>query len=259
MRIIAIFNQKGGVAKTTTTINLGAALAAKNKKVLIIDIDPQSNGSTGLGFSKSELLKMATAYDCMQNEIPIKDVIVSTKYNNIYLVPSNKKTANSEQTLTSVVGREKLLKYSIDMCKDELDFDYILIDFPPSLGIMTINGLVAANEIIIPVECEGPDALDGINDLLNTIHLVKVKAELNPELEIKGALLTKYMPTNLAKEIYSELKNYFGDRVFENVIRKCVAVGNAKKEHVPVIYFDSKCTSSEDYLAFAEEVMGSEA
>lgn len=258
MRRIAIFNQKGGVAKTTTTINLGAALAVMDKKILIVDIDPQGNASTGLGFNKKDLLEMNTVYDCMLNELPITDAIVETQFENIYLVPSNKKINNVEHAFDEVIGREMLLRNSIDMCIDQLDFDFILIDFPPSLGIMSVNGLVAVNEIIVPVECEGVDSLEGINDLMNTIKLVKDKAKLNPNLAISGALLTKYMQTNLAGEIYAELKNYFGDKVFENVIRKNVSIGNSKKAGKPVIYFDRKCTSSEDYLALAQEVIDNE-
>lgn len=258
MRKIAIFNQKGGVAKTTTTINLAAALAVMEKKLLVIDIDSQSNASTGLGFKKQDLINMNTVYDCMLSELPLTDAIVETNFENIYLVPANKKISNVEQSLNDVIGREMLLKNSIDMCLDKLDYDFILIDFPPSLGLMTVNGLVAADEIIIPVECEGVDALDGINDLMNTVRLVRDKAKLNPNLTITGALLTKYLPTNLANEIYSELKNYFGDKVFENVIRKNVAVGNSKKVGKPVIYYDRKSTSSEDYLAFAKEVLNNE-
>lgn len=251
MRKIAIFNQKGGVAKTTTTINLGAALARLDKKVLIIDLDAQANASTYLGFKKDELLKMTTIYECLVDELPLKEAITMSNYEYLDIVPSNKKMSNIEQILTPVPGRETLLKDSIDECISELDYDYILIDFPPALGIVSLNGLVIADDIIIPVE--GAFALEGVNEIVKTIKIIKKK--FNSNLEIMGALLTKYKNTNLASSVYEELNKYFGDKVFKNVIRDNIKIGESQAYGKPVIYYDKKCAGTDDYMSLAEEVL----
>ncbi|HEX9058889.1 MAG TPA: AAA family ATPase [Clostridia bacterium] len=251
MKIISIFNQKGGVAKTTTAVNLGAAFANMGKKTLIVDLDAQANASTYLGFKKDKLLESNSIYECLQEELPLSQAISETEYENLYIVPSNKKMASIEQILTTVPGRETLLKESIQSCENELDFDYILLDFPPALGIVSLNGLIASKYVIVPVE--GVFALEGVNELLNTIRLVKRK--FNPDLDLMGALLTKYTNTNLSNNVYAELAECFGDKVFKNVIRSNVKIGESQAVAKPILYFDSKSAGSEDYMALAKEVI----
>lgn len=251
MEIISIFNQKGGVAKTTTAVNLGAAFAKMGKKTLIVDLDAQANASTYLGFKKDKLLELNSIYECLQEEMPLSQAIIETDFERLYIVPSNKKMASIEQILTAVPGRETLLKESIQSCIDDLDFDYILLDFPPALGIVSLNGLIASKYVIVPVE--GAFALEGVNELLNTIRLVKRK--FNPDLDIMGALLTKYTNTNLLNNVYAELSECFGDKVFKNVIRSNVKIGESQTVAKPIIHFDSKSAGSEDYMALAKEVI----
>jgi len=252
MKIISIFNQKGGPGKTTTAVNLSAAFAKLEKKTVIVDLDSQANSSTYLGFTKEKLLQMTSVYECLTEELPLCDAITETNYEHLYLVPSNKKMTGIEQILTTVAGRETLLKESIQNCLESLDYDYIILDCPPALGIVSLNALVASSEVIIPVE--GAFALEGVNDLMNTIKLVKRK--FNPDLEIMGALLTKYTQTNLFNGIYSELAEFFGDKVFKNVIRNNVKIGESQTVNKPILYYDSKSAGSEDYMALAKEVIG---
>lgn len=251
MKIVSIFNQKGGPGKTTTAVNLSAAFAKLEKRTVVVDLDSQANSSTYLGFKKEKLLQMPSIYECLTEELPLCDAIAETNYEHLYLVPSNKKMAGIEQILTTVAGRETLLKESIQSCKDSLDYDYIIFDCPPALGIVSLNALVASDEVIIPVE--GAFALEGVNDFMNTIKLVRKK--FNPGLEIMGALLTKYNKTNLSDGIYNELTEFFGDKVFKNVIRNNVKIGESQTVNKPILYYDSKSAGSEDYMALAKEVI----
>lgn len=251
MRVIAVVNQKGGVAKTTTTVNLGACLGNLNKKILIIDLDGQANASTYLGYKKEELNKMNSIYECLMEELPIAQAIVETKFENVHLVPANKKMTDIEQVIATVVGRETLLKESVDSSLSDLNYDFILLDFPPALGVVSLNGLVLAKEFLVPVD--GAFALEGVNALFDTIKIVKKK--FNPELKLLGALLTKYTATNLSQNTYMELSNCFGDKVFKNVIRNNVKIGESQTVGKPIIYFNAKCNSSEDYSSLAKEVL----
>lgn len=249
MRIIDIANQKGGVGKTTTTLNLGASLAKQEYKTVIIDADAQCNLTKGIGFKGDDSIN--TIYECLTAELPLSKAIYETNFENLYIVPSCAKMYEIEQILIDVIGRETLLKESIEMCINELDYDFILIDSPPSLGIVSINCMVAAKEVIIPVE--GAFAYDGLEKLFNNIQ--KVKRRLNPDLEILGALLNRYSATNFSNDLYEQLEKYFGDRVFKNVIRNSVRINESQAKGKPVIYYDSKCTSSEDYLSLVKEVI----
>lgn len=252
MKIVSIFNQKGGPGKTTTAVNLSAAFAKLEKRTVVVDLDAQANASTYLGFKKDKLIQLPGIYECLVEEMPLSDAIVETNYEHLYLVPSSKKMAGIEQILTTVAGREMLLKESIESCMESLDYDYIIFDCPPALGIVSLNALVASNEVIVPVE--GAFALEGVNDLMNTIKLVKKK--FNPDLEIMGALLTKYTQTNLSNAVHTELTEFFGDKVFKNVIRNNVKIGESQTCNKPILYYDSKSAGSEDYMSLAKEVIG---
>jgi chromosome partitioning protein len=253
MKVIAISNQKGGVAKTTATINIGAVMANLGYKVLIIDLDAQGNASHGLGFTKENLNTMTSIFDCIVRDtpLPIKDAIVETEYENLYLVPSNTKMKDAEPLLTTMMGRELLLKESFASCYDELDFDYVLLDFPPALGIVSLNGLIIADEVLIPVN--GNYALEGINDLLETIK--RVKRKFNPSLNICGAFFSMYTISNEIKAILEDLQNYFGDKMFKTYIRKSVKVEEAAGRGKPVVYYAPYCNPSLDYKALTKEVL----
>lgn len=248
-----MFNQKGGVAKTTTTVNLGAALAKLGYKTCVIDLDPQGNTCTHLGFKKEDLQEIKSVYECLTEEMPLCNAIIKTKYENLDLVPVNRKMANVEHELTAFPGCETLLKESIEVCMDKLEYDFIIMDCPPSLGYVPLNALVASKEIIVPIE--GAFALEGLNELMRTIRLVKKR--LNPQLEILGALLTKYVSTtNLSNNLYTELESIFGDKLFKNVIRNNVTIGDSQTAGIPVIYYNPKCAGAEDYISLAKEIVG---
>ncbi|MEK4630492.1 MAG: AAA family ATPase [Solibacillus sp.] len=248
-RIIAIANQKGGVGKTTTSVNLSACLAFLGKKVLIIDIDPQGNASSGLGIRKGDL--ESCVYDVLINDEDIKSVIQQTGVENLYIVPATISLAGAEIELVSTISREVRLKKSLQEVKG--NFDYIIIDCPPSLGLLTINALTAADALIIPVQCEYY-ALEGLSQLLSTVRLVQ--KHLNKELMIDGVLLTMLdARTNLGLQVIDEVKRYFQDKVYRSIIPRNIRLSEAPSHGKPVILYDAKSRGAELYLEFAREVI----
>lgn len=248
-RIIAIANQKGGVGKTTTSVNLSACLAFLGKKVLLIDIDPQGNASSGLGVRKGDL--ESCVYDVLINDEDIKQVIQQTDVENLYIVPTTISLAGAEIELVSTISREVRLKKAVQEIKN--NFDYIIIDCPPSLGLLTINALTASDALIIPVQCEYY-ALEGLSQLLSTVRLVQ--KHLNKELMIDGVLLTMLdARTNLGLQVIDEVKRYFQDRVYRSIIPRNVRLSEAPSHGKPVILYDPKSRGAEIYLEFAREVI----
>ncbi len=248
-RIIAIANQKGGVGKTTTSVNLSACLAFLGKKVLLIDIDPQGNASSGLGVRKGDL--ESCIYDVLINDEDIKEVIQQTKIDNLYVVPATISLAGAEIELVSTISREVRLKKALQEVKER--FDFIIIDCPPSLGLLTINALTAADALIIPVQCEYY-ALEGLSQLLSTVRLVQ--KHLNKSLMIDGVLLTMLdARTNLGIQVIDEVKRYFQDKVYHSIIPRNVRLSEAPSHGKPIIIYDAKSRGAELYLEFAREVI----
>jgi chromosome partitioning protein len=251
-KTIAIANQKGGVGKTTTTVNLGACLAALGKKVLIIDIDPQGNTTSGLGISKADVNNCI--YDVLINDVEPKDTILETKVPNLYALPATIQLAGAEIELVPTISREVRLKKAIATVKKQ--FDYILIDCPPSLGMLTINSLTAADSVLIPIQCEYY-ALEGLSQLLNTIRLVQ--KHLNTSLQIEGVLLTMFdARTNLAIQVVDEVKKYFQQKVYRTVIPRNVRLSEAPSHGEPIILYDPKSKGAEVYSLLAKEVVSYE-
>ena len=249
--IIAIANQKGGVGKTTTTVNLAAALAKSGKKVLLVDIDPQGNSTSGVGIDKRRCEK--TVYDCLINEEKMEDVAIETQYENLFICPSNLDLSGAEIELISIMGRENRLKESLATAKDI--YDFILIDTPPSLGLITINTLTAADSIIIPIQCEFY-ALEGVSQLVETVK--RIKKALNPTLFIQGIVMTMYdARTNLAMQVVDEVKRFFPGKVYKTIIPRNVRVSEAPGFGKPVIYYDEASKGAEAYMELAEELVQS--
>ena len=248
-KIIALANQKGGVGKTTSTINLAASLAALEKKVLIIDADPQANASSGLGVDLRSV--QTSVYEVLTEDIDIIEAIIPTGVTNLDIVPSRIDLVGAELELLNKENREKVLLNSMKSIKDS--YDYILIDCSPSLGLITVNALTCANSVIIPVQAEY-FALEGISKLLNTIKIIKSK--LNPKLEIEGFLLTMYdSRLKLANQVYEELKNHFRDLVFKTVIHRNIRLSEAPSHGVPVLHYDADSKVSVNYIQLAKEVI----
>jgi len=250
MKTICIFNQKGGVGKTTTNINLCSYLAMQGKKVLTIDIDPQGNTTSGLGFDKKKI--NLSIYDLLTSDVSIKDTIKECELvNNLYLVPSTMELAGAEVELINKSNRENILKEKIKEIEGE--FDYIFIDCPPSLGILTINALTAASSVLTPIQCEFY-ALEGVGQLVNTIQLVK--KSLNKKLEIEGVILSMYdNRTKLCNEVVSEVKKYFNDKVYETTIPRNVRLAEAPSFGLPIMLYDDKCKGAEAYEDLANEFL----
>ena len=249
-KAIAIFNQKGGVGKTTTNINLGACLARIGKKVLVVDIDPQGNTTSGIGIRKRTLKN--TIYDVLINEnFNVKEAILSTKTDNLDIIPASVDLAGAEVELVSIEGREKRLKKAIDSIRDE--YDYIFIDCPPSLGILTINSLTAVDSVLIPIQCEFY-ALEGVSQLVSTIDLVK--KSMNPDLYIEGVVLSMFDGrTNLSLQVVQEVKNYFGNAVYNTVIPRNVRLAEAPSYGMPIITYDPTAAGAKAYVAFTKEFL----
>jgi len=248
-RIIAIANQKGGVGKTTTSVNLSACLAYLGKKVLLIDIDPQGNASSGVGVNKGDVNQCI--YDVLIDDVSIKDTILETKVENLHIVPATISLAGAEIELVSTISREVRLKKAIQ--EVEKLYDYVIIDCPPSLGLLTINSLTAADSIIIPVQCEFY-ALEGLSQLLSTIRLVQ--KHLNKNLQIDGVLLTMFdARTNLGIQVIEEVKKYFQDKVYKTIIPRNVRLSEAPSHGEPIIIYDPKSRGAEVYLELAKEVI----
>lgn len=245
-KIISVANQKGGVGKTTTTVNLCTILAKKNKKILLIDADPQGNATSGLGMEKE--VEYST-YDILVNDIEMEDVIQKTTIKNLEICPANMNLAGAEVELVSMMSREQRLKEKIEKVKEK--YEYIFVDCPPSLGLITLNSFTASNSVLIPVQCEY-FALEGLGQLLNTINLVK--KHLNKEIKIEGALLTMYdIRTNLSNQVVKEVKKYFGDRVYKTVIPRNVKLSEAPSYGMPITEYDSRSKGAKSYIKFAKE------
>lgn len=248
-KIIALANQKGGVGKTTTTINLAASLAALEKRVLVVDADPQANASSGLGVDIKVV--ESTIYECLIGNTTAKEAIVHTDVERLDVLPSHINLVGAELEMLNVDNREKLLSGVLKPLKE--DYDYILIDCSPSLGLITVNALTAADSIIIPVQCEY-FALEGISKLLNTIRIIKAK--LNPALEIEGFLLTMYdARLRLANQIYEEVKSHFQDLVFTTVIQRNVKLSESQSYAQPVLLYDASSRGSINHMQLAEELI----
>ena len=247
-RIIAVANQKGGVGKTTTTVNLATLIAKKGKKVLLIDTDPQGNATSGLGITKELDLSV---YDILVGETSFEETVQETAIKNLKVCPSNISLAGAEVELVSMMSREQRLKVKLDEVKEQ--YDYILIDCPPSLGLVTLNAFTASDSVLIPVQCEY-FALEGLGQLLNTVNLVK--KHLNKNLEIEGALLTMYdARTNLSNQVVKEVKKYFEDKVYKTVIPRNVRLSEAPSYGMPISIYDPKSKGAKAYEKFTKELL----
>lgn len=248
-KCIAIANQKGGVGKTTTSVNLSSCLAQLGKKVLLIDTDPQGNATSGVGIERTELDK--SIYDVIINEEKMDDVVVKTEHGKLYICPSSIDLAGAEIELVSADNRETRLKDAVSQIKD--DYDFVIIDCPPSLGLITLNSFVCADSIIIPIQCEYY-ALEGLSQLTNTIRMVK--QQMNKSLDIEGIVLTMYdTRTNLSVQVADEVKKYYGAKLYRSVIPRNVRLSEAPSYGLPINAYDSTSKGCESYLSLAREVI----
>lgn len=248
-KIISFANQKGGVGKTTTCINLAAYIAALGKKVLVVDMDPQGNATSGLGITKNQ--KMLTLYDAIDGDKEITDVVKPTNIQNLEIIPATVDLAGAEVELVGMHGREKIVKNLLKKIKD--NYDYILIDCPPSLGLLTINALTTSNSVVIPIQCEF-FALEGLTQLMNTIKLVK--KHLNDEIDIEGVILTmKDNRSNLIQEVSQEIKRFFGKKVYDTSIPRSIRLAEAPSHGKPIMMYDARSRGGVAYLDLAREFL----
>jgi chromosome partitioning protein len=251
-RVIAIANQKGGVGKTTTAVNLGASLAADGRKVLIADIDPQGNASSGVGINTGSL--ETGMYECLLGGVPIRDIILPTAMEHLFIAPATRDLAGAALELASLENAHAQLRALLEPIRG--DYDYIVIDCPPSLDLLTINGLTACNSVLIPVQCEYY-AMEGLSKLVSTIEMVKER--LNENLQIEGIVFTMYDPrNNLAHQVVNEVKGYFEDKVFETMIPRNIRLSEAPSFGKPCILYDLASRGSQSYIALARELMARE-
>lgn len=246
---MAIVNQKGGVGKSTTAVNLGASIAKLGKSVLLIDIDPQGNATSGIGIDKSNLKN--SIYDVLIEGLPVRESILETKIKNLSILPANIDLAGAEIELVSMMSRESRLEKVINQVEEE--FNYIFIDCPPSLGLLTLNALTAADGILVPIQCEYY-ALEGLGQLMKTIELVR--KNLNPDLDIEGVLLTMYdARTNLSQQVIDEVQNYFSEKVYKTIIPRNVRLSEAPSFGEPIITYDPSSKGAKAYESLAKEVI----
>ena len=247
-KVIVIANQKGGVAKTTTSVNLAASLAEYKQKVLLIDLDPQGNASSGLGVEKNQI--EYSIYDVLVNHVPINKITIKLNQ-NLHIAPAKVELAGAELELVSVISRETRLKNALEEAREQ--YDYLIIDTPPSLGLLTLNALTAADSYLVPIQCEYY-ALEGVSQLLNTINLVQ--KNLNPKLQMEGILMTMYdNRTNLSNQVVDDVKEAFKDKVFKTIIPRNVRLSEAPSFGQAIIDYDRRSKGAETYLALAKEVM----
>lgn len=248
-KIIAFSNQKGGIGKTTSSVNVAASLAVLGKKVLLCDLDPQGNATSGVGISKKG--DIPSIYDVLVDEKKIADVIIKTEFENLWIAPSNISLAGAEVEVVDEEKRESLFKQQIESVKN--DYDYIIVDCPPSLGLLTLNALVAADGVIIPMTCEFY-ALEGLSQLVMTVR--RVKKSYNPSLEVTGILITMYdKRLNLTRTVLSEIEKYYKDRIFDTKITRNVRLTEAPSYGMPVYYYDKSSKGADQYLAIAKELL----
>lgn len=246
-KVIAVFNQKGGVGKTTTNVNLSASIGKIGKRVLVLDLDPQGNSTSGYGINKNEV--ESTIYEVMLDGVEIKEAILKTEFENIDVVASATELSGAEIELTSMENREFILKNAIESVRQE--YDYIFIDCPPSLGMLTINCLTAVDSVLIPIQCEYY-ALEGVSQLMETIKLVK--SRLNPNIDIQGVVLSMFDGrANLSIQVVEEVKKYFKGSVYTTLIPRNVRLAEAPSHGKPALYYDARCKGAEAYMELAEE------
>ena len=252
VKVIAIANQKGGVGKTTTAVNLSACLADLGKKVLLVDLDPQGNSTSGFGFDKTKIKQ--SIYDVLVNDIPTDSVILKSQIDNLMILPATIQLAGAEIELVNIMSRETKLKRVLDKVK--YNYEYVLIDCPPSLGLLTINALTAANSVLVPIQCEFY-ALEGLSQLMNTVTLVQ--KNLNPALSLEGVVLTMFdARTNLSIQVVDEVKSHFRHKVYQTIIPRNVRLSEAPSHGQPVIRYDPKSKGSQVYFDLAREVIDDE-
>ncbi|MCL6452848.1 MAG: AAA family ATPase [Alicyclobacillus sp.] len=248
-RVIAVANQKGGVGKTTTTVNLGACIANLGKRVLLVDIDPQGNTTSGIGINKADV--RYCVYDVIINDVPVQDALLPTSIDTLRLLPATIQLAGAEIELVPTISREVRLRRALQPLRSM--FDYIIIDCPPSLGLLTVNALTAADSVLIPIQCEYY-ALEGLSQLLNTIRLVQ--KHLNTTLEVEGVLLTMLdARTNLGLQVIEDVKKYFRDKVYQTVIPRNIRLSEAPSHGQPIIFYDPRSKGAETYMDLAKEVV----
>jgi len=247
-KIIVIANQKGGVGKTTTAINLSACMAAASKRVLLVDLDPQGNATSGIGIEKTEI--ESSLYDALVDELPIQEVVQPTLMDDLKIAPGHRDLVGAELHLMEEDEREYRLKKCLDGVDSE--YDYVFIDCPPSLGLLTLNGLVAAKSVLITLQCEYY-ALEGLSELLQTVK--RVREGLNPNLELEGVVLTMYQHTNLAKQVVDDVRKHLGEKVYQTIIPRNVTLSEAPGFGKPAIFYDLKSAGARAYLALAREVI----
>ena len=248
-KVMAVANQKGGVGKTTTTINCSAALAMRGKRVLVVDVDPQGNSTSGLGLDKDA--GHLSIYDVLVNGAPIADAVLPTQVEGLYAIPSAVKLAGAEVEMVAMDRREYIVKNVLQKISGE--YDFVFMDCPPSLGLLTVNALTAADTVLVPIQCEYY-ALEGVTQLINTIRLVKKR--LNPGLEIEGVLLTMFDPrTRLSTQVVDEVKAYFKHKVFRSLVPRNVRLGEAPSFGMPIMLYDAQCAGARAYEYLADEII----